>query len=159
VRTLYVNQVVSLADVSFVAPTDFVTPHIITKVKFTTTGGIVVESNVTFPMLSFKNPAEEESPDTPRERVDSLRSLLEKIREKKNKNKKENKKYVEQEVAAAYIPTNKGGRPKKIDKEKLLEAKRLMQESKYTVVEICDMLHISKSTLYRHLKKTGRLNM
>lgn len=46
-----------------------------------------------------------------------------------------------------------GGRPKKMDKKKIALAKTLMADKSNSINDICEILHISKATLYRCLKK------
>ncbi len=46
-----------------------------------------------------------------------------------------------------------GGRPKKMDKEKMIIAKALMKDNTIPVKEICKKLGIGKTTLYKYLKK------
>ena len=60
-------------------------------------------------------------------------------------------------LEAARARGRKGGRPKSLDKEKTQLAYKLYDErnpdggKKYTIKEICQMLRISKSTLYSYL--------
>ncbi|MFE1676599.1 helix-turn-helix domain-containing protein [Acinetobacter baumannii] len=46
-----------------------------------------------------------------------------------------------------------GGRPKRLDPAKLALALRLHHEDKHTIKEICQMMGISKLTLYNYLTK------
>ena len=46
----------------------------------------------------------------------------------------------------------KGGRPKKLDDEKYQFAMRLYNQKKLSVIAICDMVGISKPTLYKYLR-------
>lgn len=46
-----------------------------------------------------------------------------------------------------------GGRPKKMDGKKLALAKTLMADKSNSINDICEILHVSKATLYRCLKK------
>jgi len=46
-----------------------------------------------------------------------------------------------------------GGRPKKMDDKKIALAKTLMADKSNSLNEICEILHVSKATLYRCLKK------
>ena len=56
-------------------------------------------------------------------------------------------------LAAARARGRMGGRPKLLDPAKLALALRLHHEDKHTIKEICQMLGISKSTLYNYLAK------
>ena len=56
-------------------------------------------------------------------------------------------------LAAARARGRMGGRPKRLDPAKLALALRLHHEDKHTIKEICQMLGISKSTLYNYLAK------
>jgi len=50
-----------------------------------------------------------------------------------------------------------GGRPKTMTNEKLERASKLMKSSDYSIAAICEMVGVSRSTLYRHLKPNGEL--
>lgn len=56
-------------------------------------------------------------------------------------------------LAAARARGRMGGRPKRLDPAKLASALRLHSEDKHTIREICQMMGISKSTLYNYLSK------
>ena len=56
-------------------------------------------------------------------------------------------------LAAARARGRMGGRPKRLDPAKLALALRLHSEDKHTIREICQMMGISKSTLYNYLAK------
>ena len=56
-------------------------------------------------------------------------------------------------MAAARVRGRMGGRPKRLDPAKLALALRLHHEDKHTIKEICQMMGISKSTLYNYLAK------
>lgn len=56
-------------------------------------------------------------------------------------------------LAAARARGRMGGRPKRLDPSKLALALRLHYEDKHTIKEICQMMGISKSTLYNYLAK------
>lgn len=56
-------------------------------------------------------------------------------------------------LAAARTRGRMGGRPKRLDPAKLALALRLHREDKHTIKEICQMMGISKSTLYNYLAK------
>jgi DNA invertase Pin-like site-specific DNA recombinase len=63
-------------------------------------------------------------------------------------------------LAAARARGRKGGRPKALDEKKTQLLYQLYDERKRAVQEICDMLGISRSTLYAYLyrrKQTGIL--
>ena len=59
-------------------------------------------------------------------------------------------------MAAARVRGRMGGRPKRLDPAKLALALRLHHEDKHTIKEICQMMGISKSTLYNYLAKANR---
>ncbi len=46
-----------------------------------------------------------------------------------------------------------GGRPKKMDEKKIALAKTLMADKSNSINDICDIMQVSKATLYRYLKK------
>lgn len=54
-------------------------------------------------------------------------------------------------LAAARARGRKGGRPKALDKTKTELAYKLYEEKKHTIKEICQILGISKPTLYAYL--------
>ncbi|MFS7253195.1 recombinase family protein [Rahnella rivi] len=56
-------------------------------------------------------------------------------------------------LAAARARGRMGGRPKRLDPAKLALALRLHHEGKHTIKEICQMMGISKLTLYNYLTK------
>ena len=56
-------------------------------------------------------------------------------------------------LAAARTRGRMGGRPKRLAPAKLALALRLHHEDKHTIKEICQMMGISKSTLYNYLAK------
>ncbi|HAT33972.1 MAG TPA: transposase [Janthinobacterium sp.] len=56
-------------------------------------------------------------------------------------------------LAAARARGRMGGRPKRLDSAKLALALRLHHEDKHTIKEICQMMGMSKSTLYNDLAK------
>jgi DNA invertase Pin-like site-specific DNA recombinase len=56
-------------------------------------------------------------------------------------------------LAAARARGRMGGRPKRLAPAKLALALRLHREDKHTIKEICQMMGISKSTLYNYLAK------
>ncbi|EGI16394.1 putative resolvase [Escherichia coli M605] len=45
----------------------------------------------------------------------------------------------------------KGGRPKSLSKDKQTLAVRLFDERKHTVTQICEIMGISKPTLYKYI--------
>ena len=62
-------------------------------------------------------------------------------------------------LAAARARGRKGGRPKALDSKKIRLAYELYDEKKYTIREICQILGISKPTLYVYLRqRTKRVN-
>lgn len=56
-------------------------------------------------------------------------------------------------LLAARIRGRQGGRPPRLDTAKLALAIRLYQERNHTIKEICQIMGISKSTLYNYLDK------
>jgi len=54
-------------------------------------------------------------------------------------------------LAAARARGRVGGRPRKMTAKKIEQAKKLMEDHSNSISEICKMLRISKSTLYRNL--------
>jgi len=56
-------------------------------------------------------------------------------------------------LAAARARGRMGGRPKRLDPAKLALALRLHHQDKHTIKEICQMMGISKLTLYNYLTK------
>ena len=56
-------------------------------------------------------------------------------------------------LEAARARGRLGGRPRKLDAKKTELAYRLYDEKKHTVTEICQMLGISKPTLYAYLSR------
>ena len=55
-------------------------------------------------------------------------------------------------LASARSRGQIGGRPKKMDKKKIALAKSLHDDSSNSIGDICEVLDISKSTLYRYLQ-------
>jgi DNA invertase Pin-like site-specific DNA recombinase len=55
-------------------------------------------------------------------------------------------------LAAARARGRKGGRPRALAEKKRQLLCQLYEERKYTVTEICEMIGVSKSTLYSYLK-------
>jgi len=60
-------------------------------------------------------------------------------------------------MAAARARGRMGGRPKRLNPAKRALALRLHQEEKHTIKEICQMMGISKSTLYNYLAMANRI--
>jgi DNA invertase Pin-like site-specific DNA recombinase len=56
-------------------------------------------------------------------------------------------------LAAARARGRKGGRPKALDATKTQLAYRLYDEKKHSIKEICEILGISRATLYAYLAK------
>jgi len=54
-------------------------------------------------------------------------------------------------LQAARARGRKGGRPRSMDKKKVAMAKKLLADPLTRVVDVCGVLQISRSTLYRHL--------
>ena len=60
-------------------------------------------------------------------------------------------------LRAARARGRLGGRKPKMTKEKISQASKLMKNKELTVREICEMLGISSSTLYRYVMPDGLL--
>jgi DNA invertase Pin-like site-specific DNA recombinase len=58
-------------------------------------------------------------------------------------------------LSAARARGRQGGRPKLLDPKRLGLALRLYQERQHSIVEICQIMGISKSTLYNYLAEQG----
>jgi len=58
-------------------------------------------------------------------------------------------------LSAARARGRQGGRPKLLDPKKRELALRLYQERQHSIVEICQLMGISKSTLYNYLAELG----
>ncbi|HEU5230359.1 MAG TPA: recombinase family protein [Ktedonobacteraceae bacterium] len=56
-------------------------------------------------------------------------------------------------LAAARARGRVGGRPRRISEGKVALARQLYQASKHSVSEICSMLEISRSTLFRYVRE------
>jgi DNA invertase Pin-like site-specific DNA recombinase len=54
-------------------------------------------------------------------------------------------------LEAARARARRGGRPRALDESKAKLARRLKAEGEHSVEEICSMLGVSRSTLYRYL--------
>lgn len=55
-------------------------------------------------------------------------------------------------LAAARARGRRGGRPRKLDESKIALLQKLYQDKTTPIRDILDTLHISKATLYRHVK-------
>ncbi len=55
-------------------------------------------------------------------------------------------------LSAARSRGRLGGRPKSMDNKKVLLAKSLMENPSYSIPDICEMLSVSRATLYRYVK-------
>jgi len=55
-------------------------------------------------------------------------------------------------LSAARSRGRMGGRPKVMDDKKIAMAKSLLENDQYSIQDICEMLNISRATLYRHVK-------
>jgi len=55
-------------------------------------------------------------------------------------------------LQAARARGRKGGRPKSLDKDKQALVVKLYEEKKHTVKQICQMMGISKPTLYKYIE-------
>lgn len=58
-------------------------------------------------------------------------------------------------LSAARARGRQGGRPKRLDPKKRELALRLHQERQHSIAEICQIMGISKSTLYNYLAEQG----
>lgn len=54
-------------------------------------------------------------------------------------------------LQAARARGRKGGRPRSMDRKKVAMAKKLLADPSTRVVDVCGVLQISRSTLYRHV--------
>lgn len=59
-------------------------------------------------------------------------------------------------LQAARARGRKGGRPQKLNKEKQRLTVKLYKEQKHTINQICDMMAISKPTLYKYIRQESR---
>ncbi len=58
-------------------------------------------------------------------------------------------------LRAARARGRNGGRPAKMDAWKITTARTLLDKPNASVTEVCDTLHVSRATLYRHLEKSA----
>lgn len=56
-------------------------------------------------------------------------------------------------LAAARARGRKGGRPPRLNKDKQMLAIKLYNEKQHTVDEVCELMGISKPTLYKYINK------
>lgn len=61
-------------------------------------------------------------------------------------------------LAAARVRGRKGGRPKSLDKKKREWLYRLYDEKQHPIQEICELVGVSKSTLYAYLRKRENMD-
>ena len=54
-------------------------------------------------------------------------------------------------LQAARARGRKGGRPRSMDKKKITMAKKLLADEATRVIDVCAVLQVSRSTLYRHV--------
>lgn len=59
-------------------------------------------------------------------------------------------------LRAARARGRKGGRPRKLNDNKITLAYRLYDEKKHTIKEICQMMGVSKPTLYAYLRRRAK---
>jgi DNA invertase Pin-like site-specific DNA recombinase len=59
-------------------------------------------------------------------------------------------------LKAARARGRLGGRPAKMDASKLAKARSLLNNPKAKVSDVCQLLQVSRTTLYRHLTKSAR---
>jgi DNA invertase Pin-like site-specific DNA recombinase len=57
-------------------------------------------------------------------------------------------------LRAARERGRNGGRPAKMDARKLSIARALLENPNASITDVCDTLHVSRATLYRHLEKS-----
>lgn len=62
-------------------------------------------------------------------------------------------------LEAARVRGRTGGRPKALDVKKMALLYRLYDEKKHSIQEICDLVGVSKSTLYTYLHERDTENM
>ena len=62
-------------------------------------------------------------------------------------------------LAAARARGRTGGRPKALDVKEMALLYRLYDEKKHSIQEICDLVRVSKSTLYSYLRERDAENM
>lgn len=60
-------------------------------------------------------------------------------------------------LVAAKARGRGGGRPRLMDENKIQQAKALLSEKKFSVIEICRSLGISRGTLYRSLSGSPKI--
>ncbi len=58
-------------------------------------------------------------------------------------------------LRAARARGRNGGRPSKMDPRKIRMARTLLENPNASITDVCDTLHISRATLYRHLEKAA----
>lgn len=58
-------------------------------------------------------------------------------------------------LESARAKGRKGGRPRSLDENKAKLARRLKEEGEHSVEDICGMLGIGRSTLYRYLQESA----
>jgi DNA invertase Pin-like site-specific DNA recombinase len=58
-------------------------------------------------------------------------------------------------LRAARARGRNGGRPRKMDALKITMARALLEDQNANVTDVCDTLHVSRATLYRHLEKSA----
>jgi len=55
-------------------------------------------------------------------------------------------------LQAARARGRKGGRPKSLNKDKQALVVKLYEEKKHTIKQVCEMMEISKPTLYKYVE-------
>ena len=60
-------------------------------------------------------------------------------------------------LASARARGRMGGRPKSLDNSKRKAAIQLYRDDQYTAQQVCDIMHISRSTLYNYIRKDQSL--
>jgi DNA invertase Pin-like site-specific DNA recombinase len=58
-------------------------------------------------------------------------------------------------LQAARARGRNGGRPAKMNARKITMARALLDSQNASVTDVCDTLHVSRATLYRHLEKSA----
>jgi DNA invertase Pin-like site-specific DNA recombinase len=61
-------------------------------------------------------------------------------------------------LTAARVRGRKGGRPKSLDKKKREWLYRLYDEKQHPIQEICELVGVSKSTLYAYLRERENMD-
>lgn len=87
--------------------------------------------------------------DTQKDGYSILLKTLQHLRDFDNDRTKERNKVG---LRSARARGKLGGRPRKMDKSKASMAKSLYRDKKHSIHDICDIMQVSRATLYRYLK-------